>query len=122
LFPRERTLQAESLVGPGWLNLASRAELGSAGAACGPVVLCGDFNALPKSPVCQTLMRFLEDAQEKMDNHRPKSTWFGRFPFGRIDHVFVHPSVGVERVLVPRTYLTRAASDHLPLVVDLRMP
>lgn len=35
------------------------------------------------------------------------------------DHLFVSPDLGVDSIQIPRTKLTRVASDHLPLVVKL---
>jgi endonuclease/exonuclease/phosphatase family metal-dependent hydrolase len=57
-----------------------------------------------------------------LNNHQPKSTWFGRYPVGRIDHVFVGQKVMVLGVKVPRMELTQMASDHLPLIVDVCIP
>lgn len=112
LSPRERLLQCEALLGPDWLGHADCRE---------PVILCGDFNAGPKSVVCKKFIGALHDAQDVLLNHRPKSTWFGRYPINRIDHVFVDQRIEVCSVQVPRTALTRTASDHLPLIVDLRV-
>ena len=64
----------------------------------------------------------LLDAQIELDSHRPRSTFFGRFPTARIDHVFVNPGVEVLDVEVPDTELVRVASDHLPLIVEMRVP
>jgi endonuclease/exonuclease/phosphatase family metal-dependent hydrolase len=44
------------------------------------------------------------------------------YPVFRIDHVFISPELIVESVQVPRTPLTRVASDHLPLIVQMRLP
>ena len=52
----------------------------------------------------------------------PKKTLFGRFPFARIDHVFIDSSIEVIGIEVPNTELTRIASDHLPLIVEIRIP
>ena len=38
------------------------------------------------------------------------------------DHVFADPALEVLHVEVPGDELARVASDHLPLVVDLRLP
>lgn len=112
LWFQERLFQAEALVGPEWL----------ANPDCrNPVILCGDFNALPGSTVHRRLGAFLRDAQTSLNNHQPKATWFGRYPISRIDHVFVSPTVTVLGVQVPRTELTRVASDHLPLIVDVAL-
>jgi endonuclease/exonuclease/phosphatase family metal-dependent hydrolase len=55
----------------------------------------------------------------KAEHHRPKSTFFGRFPTARIDHVFVNSEVEVGNITVSDSELARVASDHLPLVVDV---
>lgn len=71
LLPRERRLQVEALLGPEWL----------AHPDCrGPVVLGGDFNALPASPVCRRLRSRLNDAQMGLESHRPRRTFLGAFP------------------------------------------
>ncbi len=109
----ERLLQCNALLGENWLGHSD---------CQGPIILCGDFNASPKSRVCRKLTVPLQDAQDSLPNHRPKPTWFGRLPINRIDHIFVDPSIEVHAVDVPRTVLTRNASDHLPLIVDIRLP
>jgi endonuclease/exonuclease/phosphatase family metal-dependent hydrolase len=38
----------------------------------------------------------------------------------RIDHIFVGRRLDVIHVEVPATHLTRTASDHLPLLADIR--
>ena len=113
LLPRERRVQAEALLGSDWLGHPE---------CRGPVVLCGDFNALPSSPVCRRLRTRLHDAQIELDNHRPRRTFYGRFPMARIDHVFVDPATDVLDIEVPDTELARVASDHLPLIAELRFP
>jgi endonuclease/exonuclease/phosphatase family metal-dependent hydrolase len=113
LLPRERRAQAEALLGPDWLGHPEYS---------GPVVLCGDFNALPSSPVCRRLRTRLNDAQTKLESHRPRSTFFGRLPTARIDHVFVDSGLTVADIEVPDSELVRVASDHLPLIVELRVP
>lgn len=110
LRPRERLAQAEALMSAEWL----------AHPDChGPVILCGDFNAMPASPVHRLIQSRLNDAQLVLDKHRPKKTLFGRFPTARIDHVFLDASIDVMDIVVPNTALARVASDHLPLIVDV---
>lgn len=113
LWARERLLQVETLLGPDWLGHPSCEE---------PVLLCGDFNALPESLVCQRLGRLLRDAQRALSAHRPRRTWSGRYPFSRIDHVFIGPGVEVVNIEVPNGELEQVASDHLPLIVEIRLP
>jgi endonuclease/exonuclease/phosphatase family metal-dependent hydrolase len=110
IYPGERRRQARTLLGERWLG----------DPACrGATVLCGDFNALPRSVVHRMLRTRLHDAQLRLVDHRPRKTWFGRYPLGRIDHVFVSEELEVIRIRVASGDLVRAASDHLPLIVDL---
>lgn len=111
IHPRERRLQAEALLGPAWLGSI---ETGT------NVVLCGDFNAGPGFPTCRMIGRRLTDVQSGLDGHRPRRTWGGRVPVARIDHIFVDPALEILHVNVPSTHLTRVASDHLPLLADIR--
>ncbi|WP_183353094.1 endonuclease/exonuclease/phosphatase family protein [Geomonas silvestris] len=110
---RERICQAEALLGPEWLEHPE---------CRGPVVVCGDFNALPRSAAYRCLTRRLRDAQCALKGSRPQGTFPVRLPLMRIDHLFISPGVQVSKVAVPRTPLTRLASDHLPLVVTLELP
>ncbi len=111
LWPAERLLQAEALLGSDW----------SGSPLCqGPVVLCGDFNANPGSMVCKRMGCSLRDAQLILESHKPKSTWLASHPFSRIDHFFVSPDIEVTNIEVPTTELDRIASDHLPLIIDLK--
>ena len=110
LLPGERRVQADALLGNDWLG----------GMPCGtPRILCGDFNAIPSSPVYRRLTAQLQDSQTVLAERRPRKTFFGRYPTARIDHVFVGPGIEVLGVEVPSTHTARVASDHLPLVVDL---
>jgi endonuclease/exonuclease/phosphatase family metal-dependent hydrolase len=113
LSPRERKLQAEALLSDNWLSHSD---------CRGSVVLCGDFNAMPSSPVYRRLSERLDDAQSVLSSHRPRSTFWSRLPAARIDHVFVQPSLEVLDIEIPDTHLARVASDHRPLIVELKVP
>jgi len=112
LWPREQVLQVAKLLGPDWLG---------SHACTGPVILCGDLNAVPRSYVCRRLASKLRDAQAVLSDHRPLGTWSGRYPMRRIDHVFVDDSIDIVNIDVPRTELEKTASDHLPLIVEFRV-
>jgi endonuclease/exonuclease/phosphatase family metal-dependent hydrolase len=112
IFPGEQRKQLEILLGADWLGSEECA---------GPLVVCGDFNALPRTRTWRAMRRRLEDAQDKMDGHRPRNTFFARAPMGRIDYVWISEDWTVEGIEVTRSHLTREASDHLPLVADLRL-
>ena len=109
---RERLAQVLALLDSNWLGHPACTE---------PLLLLGDFNALPSSKVYQLLARRLRDAQKSLAGQRPRGTWFGRIPWGRIDLVFLGGDWEVQSIDVPRSLLARVASDHLPLVVELRL-
>jgi endonuclease/exonuclease/phosphatase family metal-dependent hydrolase len=111
LLGSERVRQVEALLGDDWLRHPDCRS---------PAILCGDFNAMPRSRAYRLLEGELRDAQIGLNGHRARSTFYGRFPFGRIDHVFLRGPLQVVSVQVVRSPLARTASDHLPLVVDLR--
>lgn len=112
LRPAERRLQVDALTRNEWLNHPE---------CDGKIILCGDLNALPKSYVCKRLGESLIDAQARSESRSPKATFFGRLPSIRIDHVFIDKSMSVLDVKVPNAKLERLASDHLPLLVQVRL-
>ncbi len=92
------------------------------------LVIMGDLNATEEAPPVQTLSA----AKEELRNAReaslsppqgPQGTWngFQAIMDRRIDHIFVGPTVQVQKyeVLDPRTAANRFASDHLPVAVNL---
>lgn len=108
----EGTVQVEALLGDEWLGGIPADE---------PVLLCGDFNLSPKRAAYRRLVEKMRDAQTALPGHRPLTTFTSLRPFIRIDHVMLSPLFEVQGVRVPRNDLTRVASDHFPLVVDLRV-
>jgi endonuclease/exonuclease/phosphatase family metal-dependent hydrolase len=110
ILEQERREQAEALLGPAWLGHPD---------CKGPVILTGDFNASPESWALRRLETRLRNAVGSERKDRDLRTWSGRVPLRRIDHVLVSETVEVMGAYVPRTHLSRVASDHLPLVVDL---
>ncbi|HEY8382633.1 MAG TPA: endonuclease/exonuclease/phosphatase family protein [Microvirga sp.] len=112
LRSRERMVQAEALVGSNWIGHAD----------CGdPAVLLGDFNAPPHSRSYRLFASRLRDAQLSNPTGEPQATFHTRAPVLRLDHVFVTPSVEVVAAAPVRTPLARVASDHFPLMADLRL-
>lgn len=112
LTPPERASQVKVLTGPEWLLHPDCRP---------PVILCGDFNVLPGSTVHKRLKTVLNDEQEALAFGHTEWTFPSHYPVVRFDHLFVSPSIKVESVEIPQTKLTRVASDHLPLVVKLRL-
>lgn len=107
---REQIKQVNALLGSDWIGSKKY---------CEPAILIGDFNASSNSNVCKLIKNKFDDAQEQLEGHKPKATWFGHFPLRRIDHVFVSNNIKVKRVHVASTYLDKISSDHLPLIVDI---
>jgi endonuclease/exonuclease/phosphatase family metal-dependent hydrolase len=106
----ERLRQTEILLGEGWLAGIPAAE---------PVVLCGDLNAGPKSPVCRSFAGKLADAQASAPNFQPRATFISTMPIRRLDHIFVSRHFQVQGVTLPRTPTAELASDHLPVCAEL---
>lgn len=114
LLGAERIAQAEALLGPDWLgDPACRA----------PTVLLGDFNATGWSRAYRRLSRRLTDARRLTGERRWRggASFPSRFPLLRIDHVFVSERVAVERIAVVDNALARQASDHLPVLAEIRI-
>ena len=112
LGPRERVLQVQALLGADWIGGIPAEE---------PVLLCGDFNALPGSAPYRLTATRLRDVQNLGAGHRPLATFSSTQPLVRLDHIFVSPHFERQQVTVVRSDLTRVASDHLPLMADLRI-
>jgi endonuclease/exonuclease/phosphatase family metal-dependent hydrolase len=112
LGPFERVLQVRALLGEEWIGGIPPEE---------PVVLCGDFNALPGSAPYKLTASRLRDIQGGGNGFKPMGTFSSLQPLVRLDHIFVSPHFSRQRVMVVRNDLTRVASDHLPLMADLRI-
>jgi endonuclease/exonuclease/phosphatase family metal-dependent hydrolase len=97
----------------------SATELQQIVAAAGamPVILVGDFNAAPTAPSVAKVREFLTDAWPVV-NQDPGFTIPVRKPTRRIDYVFITKS-SVEPVKME--VLQSEASDHLPIIAELRL-
>ncbi|SCX93273.1 endonuclease/exonuclease/phosphatase family protein [Microvirga guangxiensis] len=108
----ERRTQANALVGSDWISHPECAD---------PAVLLGDFNAPPYSRSYRMIANRLQDAQLSNSHGEPQPTFHTRAPVLRLDHVFVTKSVEVVNAGPVRNPLTRVASDHFPLLAELRV-
>lgn len=106
----ERRAQAKHLLDRDWIGAIGEDE---------PLIVCGDFNMFPGSEPYLAITRRLRDVQVGVRGFEPRNTFSTVGPLVRIDHIFVSRHFTPANVLVPRNNLTRVASDHLPLIVDL---
>ena len=109
---RDRMQQASCLLGPTWMGDPS-----SQGKT---KILIGDLNSVSRSPAYKQIARHLKDAQ-LINGAAPQRTFPSRYPFMRLDHIFVSDDVEVLETQVVSNRLTRRASDHLPLLVTIRV-
>ena len=108
---RERVMQADLLVGPQWLDKVEPDEA---------LVLMGDFNSLPGSVAFRRLANQLRDVRTLISPRPTLRTFPTRYPMLAVDHIFVNGRLEVNSATVVRNSTTRVASDHFPLVADLR--
>lgn len=92
-----------------------RAMLDLITARAGPTVLMGDLNAPPSAPELQPLFARLRDAWGA-DEERGL-TYPAHAPEKRIDYILLSGHFGVVDIRVPAV----RASDHLPVIADLRL-
>jgi endonuclease/exonuclease/phosphatase family metal-dependent hydrolase len=86
-----------------------------------PIILCGDLNTNPSSLIYRRLSRFFTDVQKASSPIRkPRPTFPANAPVFRIDHIFVTDHFKTVNAEVVKNELTVRASDHLPLVANLR--
>lgn len=108
----ERLFHTDKLLSSDWLKSVDDSE---------SMIFAGDFNAGPSSPVIRQISSLFQDVQQNLPGHRPKATWMSRLPVRRIDYIFTSHNIQTCSTNVPRNRLERAASDHLPLVADVRL-
>jgi len=108
---RERQLQAELLTSADWLAASTGGV---------PLILLGDFNSLPGSKPHRLLSRQLRDVRQLVNSSRKLRTFPTAFPVLAVDHIFVNAALQPLRVAVHRSAAARIASDHFPLVAELR--
>ncbi len=110
LRKKERRIQTDTLLGGKWLGRINGE----------PVAICGDFNTTPWSKLYKNIADKYPDVQ-KITSGKVSRTFPSRWPLVRIDHVFISHHIELKAVKVPKTKLTRIASDHLPIIVDIKL-
>jgi endonuclease/exonuclease/phosphatase family metal-dependent hydrolase len=107
----ERYAQGQALLGAEW---AGAVEAGR------PLVVCGDFNSVAQGRTMRLFRSHLSEAQLAAPLGRRRATFPSRWPLICIDHIFCGDGVEVLSCEVPRTRLTAVASDHLPLIAEVK--
>ncbi len=107
----ERMAQLKTIMSTDWM--------GAERVINAPTLFLGDLNDTPGSLLHRKLSERLFDSQMLCDGHRRRKTFMSWWPLRCLDHIFVSRHWHVHAVDVPRTGLTRQASDHLPVIADL---
>jgi endonuclease/exonuclease/phosphatase family metal-dependent hydrolase len=85
-----------------------------------PKIVLGDFNEWMKGLATSVLTERMQSIDLRKHLKR-RRTYPGVFPVLHLDHIYYEGKVQVDKVELPRTRLALMASDHLPLVADLRV-
>ena len=86
----------------------------------GPKIILGDFNEWMRGLATRTLTSLFDSIDIRAHLKR-RRTYPGLFPVLHLDHIYYDGEVQVRSVELPRTRRALMASDHLPLVANLRI-
>jgi endonuclease/exonuclease/phosphatase family metal-dependent hydrolase len=86
----------------------------------GPKLVLGDFNEWMRG-LATTLLTERLNSVDLRNFLRRRRTYPGLFPILHLDHIYYEGRVEVVGVELPRTRLSLVASDHLPLVAEVRI-
>ena len=85
-----------------------------------PKVVLGDFNEWTKGLATNMLSERLQSIDLRQHLRR-RRTYPGVFPVLHLDHIYYDGEVEVVKVELPRTRLSLMASDHLPLIAEVKV-
>jgi endonuclease/exonuclease/phosphatase family metal-dependent hydrolase len=85
-----------------------------------PKIVLGDFNEWLRGRATSMLSERLSSVDLRAHLKR-RRTYPGVFPVVHLDHIYYDGDVEVTKIELPRTRLALIASDHLPLVADIRL-
>jgi endonuclease/exonuclease/phosphatase family metal-dependent hydrolase len=100
------------------VHLARILDAPSAGKPC---VMLGDFNEWLRGPATRVLTERLGSLDLRGRLLKRRRTYPGVLPFLHLDHIYYRGEVEIVSAHVKRTRAALIASDHLPLVADLRI-
>ena len=87
----------------------------------GPKIVLGDFNEWARGIAKDILAERLQSIDLSKHLKRGGRSYPGFFPILHLDHIYYEGTVEVLKVSMPRDRMALMASDHLPLVADLRI-
>ena len=86
----------------------------------GPRIVLGDFNEWGRGLVADLLAERLNSV-DLFPHLKRRRTYPGFFPVLHLDHIYFSGPVEIRHIDLPRSRLAKIASDHLPLVADVRI-
>jgi endonuclease/exonuclease/phosphatase family metal-dependent hydrolase len=86
----------------------------------GPKIILGDFNEWMRGLATKTLSSLFDSVDIHAHLQR-RRTYPGIFPLLHLDHIYYEGHVEIRGVELPRTRKALMASDHLPLVANVRL-
>jgi endonuclease/exonuclease/phosphatase family metal-dependent hydrolase len=86
----------------------------------GPKIVLGDFNEWMRG-LATTLLSEKLHSVDLRDYLKRRRTYPGLFPFLHLDHIYYAGRVQIVGIELPRTRLALVASDHLPLVANVKI-
>jgi len=87
----------------------------------GPKIVLGDFNEWARHLGATDLLAERLQSIDLSKHLSRRRTYPGFFPILHLDHIYYEGRVEVLKVTLPRDRLALMASDHLPLVADLKI-
>jgi endonuclease/exonuclease/phosphatase family metal-dependent hydrolase len=87
----------------------------------GPKIVLGDFNEWARGLAADVLAEKLHSIDLRQHLQRQR-TYPGFFPLVHLDHIYYEGArVEIDKVWLPKDRMAMMASDHLPLVADLKI-
>jgi endonuclease/exonuclease/phosphatase family metal-dependent hydrolase len=86
----------------------------------GPKLVLGDFNEWMRG-LATTLLSAKLNSVDLRDYLKHRRTYPGLFPILHLDHIYYAGKLEIVAIELPKTRLSLVASDHLPLVADVRV-
>ncbi len=85
-----------------------------------PKIVLGDFNEWSRRLVADVLAERLNSI-DLFPYLKRRRTYPGFFPLLHLDHIYFAGNIEIRHIALPRSRLALMASDHLPLVADVRI-